>query len=61
MTIHDFDMARFVLGEEVTTVTAAGAAWSIRRHGGVDDYDTVTVVLTTAREAVLITNSRRAT
>jgi myo-inositol 2-dehydrogenase/D-chiro-inositol 1-dehydrogenase len=63
MTIHDLDMARFILGEEVTTVFATGSRLVdpalMERLG---DHDTVTVVLTTAtgRQAI-ITNSRRAT
>lgn len=61
MTIHDFDMARFILGEEVTEVFATGsrlvAPVLMERLG---DYDTVTVVLRTAsgRQAV-ISNSRQ--
>jgi myo-inositol 2-dehydrogenase/D-chiro-inositol 1-dehydrogenase len=62
MTIHDFDMARYVLGEEVETVFATGArlvAPEVMARLG--DYDTITVVLQTAsgRQAVL-TNSREA-
>jgi myo-inositol 2-dehydrogenase / D-chiro-inositol 1-dehydrogenase len=30
MTIHDFDMARFLLGEEVAEVSAMASVWSIR-------------------------------
>lgn len=62
MTIHDFDMARFILGEEVETVFATGSRLVdpdlMARY---DDYDTVTVVMTTAsgRQAI-INNSRRA-
>lgn len=63
MTIHDFDMARFVLGEAVETVFATGARLVdpalMARLG---DYDTVTVVLTTASgKQATITNARRAT
>lgn len=63
MTIHDLDMARFILGEEVTQVFATGSRLVdpalMERLG---DHDTVTVVLNTAsgRQAI-ITNSRRAT
>lgn len=62
MTIHDFDMARFILGEEVTDVFATGSRLvDPDLMARCDDYDTVTVVLTTAsgRQAV-IGNSRRA-
>lgn len=63
MTIHDLDMARFILGEEVTEVFATGSRLvdpALMEKLG--DHDTVTVVLKTAsgRQAI-ITNSRRAT
>ncbi len=63
MTIHDLDMARFILGEEVTEVFATGSRLVdpalMDRLG---DHDTVTVVLTTASgKQAIITNSRRAT
>ena len=63
MTIHDLDMARFILGEEVTQVFATGARLVdpalMERLG---DFDTVTVVLTTASgKQAVITNSRQAT
>ncbi|MBO9479380.1 inositol 2-dehydrogenase [Shimia sp. R11_0] len=62
MTIHDFDMARFLLGEEIVQVYATASALvdpSIRELG---DYDTATVVLTTASgKQATILNSRRAT
>ncbi|SEM41110.1 myo-inositol 2-dehydrogenase / D-chiro-inositol 1-dehydrogenase [Gemmobacter aquatilis] len=63
MTIHDFDMARFVLGEEVTTVFASGARLvAPDLMADLGDFDTVTVVLTTASgKQAVITNSRRAT
>jgi myo-inositol 2-dehydrogenase / D-chiro-inositol 1-dehydrogenase len=63
MTIHDLDLARFILDEEVTEVFATGSRLVdpalMKRLG---DHDTVTVLLTTAtgRQAI-ITNSRRAT
>jgi myo-inositol 2-dehydrogenase/D-chiro-inositol 1-dehydrogenase len=62
MTIHDFDMARFVLGEEPVTVIATGArlvAPALMEK--LDDFDTVTVVMTTASgKQAIITNSREA-
>lgn len=63
MTIHDFDMARFILGEEVETVFATGARLvDPGLMATLGDYDTVTVVLTTASgKQAVITNSRRAT
>ncbi len=62
MTIHDLDLARFMLGEEIATVTATGARLvdpALMARCG--DFDTVVVTLSTAsgRQAV-ITNSRRA-
>jgi len=62
MTIHDFDMARFLLGEEVTSVSAHASVLVDPAIGEAGDYDSATVILETAsgRQAV-ITNSRRAT
>ncbi|WP_343080008.1 inositol 2-dehydrogenase [Ostreiculturibacter nitratireducens] len=62
MTIHDFDMARWLLGEEVETVQAAASVLVDKKIGELGDYDSVNVILRTAsgRQAV-ITNSRRAT
>jgi len=48
MTIHDFDMARWLLGDEVDAVMAAASVLvdpDIGRHG---DFDSVNVILTTA-------------
>lgn len=62
MTIHDFDMARFILGEEVTEVSATGSRLvdpALMERCG--DYDTVTAVLRTASgKQAIITNSRSA-
>lgn len=62
MTIHDFDMARFILGEEIDCVCASGARLvSPALMERCDDYDTVTVVMTTASgKQCVISNSRRA-
>jgi myo-inositol 2-dehydrogenase/D-chiro-inositol 1-dehydrogenase len=63
MTIHDLDMARFILGEDVTEVFATGSRLvdpALMEKLG--DHDTVTVVLKTASgKQAIITNSRRAT
>jgi myo-inositol 2-dehydrogenase / D-chiro-inositol 1-dehydrogenase len=63
MTIHDLDMARFILGEKVTEVFATGSRLvdpALMEKLG--DHDTVTVVLKTASgKQAIITNSRRAT
>ncbi|MDB5531182.1 MAG: iolG [Devosia sp.] len=62
MTIHDFDMARFLLGEEVDTVTAYASNLVDKAIGAAGDYDSVSVILTTATgKHATISNSRRAT
>lgn len=62
MTIHDFDMARFLLGEEITTVYATASVLVDPEIGQLGDYDSATVVLTTASgKQCSISNSRRAT
>ena len=62
MTIHDFDMARYILGEEPSEVFATGSrlvAPALMETLG--DHDTVTVVMTTASgKQAIITNSREA-
>lgn len=61
MTIHDFDVARWLLGEEVTTVQASASVLTDPKIGELGDYDSANVILRTAsgRQCV-ITNSRRA-
>lgn len=62
MMIHDLDMARFLLGEEPTTVFAVGAALVDPEIGKAGDADTAAVTLTTASGKICqISNSRRAT
>jgi len=62
MTIHDFDMARFLLGEEPETVYAAASVLVDPEIGRLGDFDSVSVVLTTASgRQCTISNSRRAT
>ncbi|MCO4315725.1 inositol 2-dehydrogenase [Phyllobacterium sp. 21LDTY02-6] len=62
MTIHDFDMARFLLGEEPVAVTAHASVLVDRKIGELGDYDSVSVILSTASgRQCLISNSRRAT
>ena len=62
MMIHDFDMARFLLGEEPVQVFATGAALVDPAIGAAGDVDTAAVVLTTASGKICqISNSRRAT
>ncbi|WP_149140068.1 inositol 2-dehydrogenase [Gemmobacter caeruleus] len=62
MTIHDFDMARFLLGEEVTEVAATAAVLVDPAIGAAGDFDSVQVMLKTASgKQAMISNSRRAT
>ena len=62
MTIHDLDLARFMLGEEVTEVQATGSRMvNPALMEKCDDYDTVVVTLKTASgKQAVITNSREA-
>jgi myo-inositol 2-dehydrogenase/D-chiro-inositol 1-dehydrogenase len=62
MTIHDFDMARFLLGEEPVSVSAHAAVLVDKAIGEAGDIDSATVILETATgKQCTITNSRRAT
>ena len=62
MTIHDFDMARFLLGEEPVTVSATGSVLVDPKIASVPDIDSAAVTLTTASGRIAqIANSRRAT
>ena len=61
MTIHDFDMARFVTGSEVVEVYARGAVRVDPAIGEAGDVDTAVVMLRHADGALtLIDNSRQA-
>ena len=61
MMIHDLDMARFVLGEEVVEVYAMGSVLVDPAIGEAGDVDTATVTLRFASGALgVIENSRRA-
>ena len=61
MTIHDFDMARFVTGSEVVDVFARGAVRIDPAIGDAGDLDTVVVVMTHENGAITtIDNSRQA-
>lgn len=62
MTIHDFDMARFLLGEEIETVQASAAALVEPKLAKHKDFDTASVLMTTpSGKQCVIVNSRRAT
>ena len=61
MMIHDFDMARHLLEEEIVEVQALGAALVDPAIGEAGDVDTAAVLLRTASGRIAtITNSRRA-
>ena len=61
MTIHDFDMARWLLGEEPVEVFAMGECLVDRRIGTAGDIDSAMVLLRTASDRMChINNSRRA-
>lgn len=60
MTIHDFDMARFLLGEEPVELFAWGSCLVDPAIGEAGDIDTARVLLRTASgKLVVIANSRR--
>lgn len=60
MTIHDFDMARWLLGEDPVEVYAAAAVMVDPAIGDAGDVDTAKVVLRTASGKIcIISNSRR--
>lgn len=62
MTIHDFDLARYLLGEEVVAVSASGSRLvDPPLMERCNDYDTIAAVLSTASgKQAIITNSRQA-
>ena len=61
MTIHDFDMARFIMGEEFVSVTATAATLTDPAIKAEGDIDTACVTLQAASGRIaVITNSRRA-
>lgn len=62
MTIHDFDVARWLLGEEPVSVMAAASVLTDPAIGKVGDFDSANVILTTASgKQATINNTRRAT
>jgi myo-inositol 2-dehydrogenase / D-chiro-inositol 1-dehydrogenase len=61
MTIHDFDMARFLLGEEPVEVLASASCLVDPAIGKSGDYDTLMVILRTKSGSQChINNSRKA-
>ncbi|MFZ1963681.1 MAG: inositol 2-dehydrogenase [Roseiarcus sp.] len=62
MTIHDFDMAAFLLGEDPVAVFAAASNLVDPAIGAESDVDSASLVLTTKSGKIAqISNSRRAT
>jgi myo-inositol 2-dehydrogenase / D-chiro-inositol 1-dehydrogenase len=60
MAIHDFDMARWMLGEEPSEVFAAGACLVDPEIGKLGDIDTAkTILRTPSGKLCVISNSRR--
>ncbi len=61
MTIHDFDMARYIVGSEVTEVYTNAAVLVDPEIGKAGDVDTAIITLTFANGALgVIDNSRKA-
>ena len=62
MMIHDFDMARFLLGEEPVAISAMGSSLVDKAIGEAGDVDSAVVVMETkSGKLAQISNSRRAT
>ena len=62
MTIHDFDMAAFLLGEDPAKVFAVGSVLVDPEIGKAGDIDSASIILTTKSGKIAqISNSRRAT
>ncbi len=62
MMIHDFDIVRFLTGDEIVSVSAKGASLVDPAIGEAGDVDTAIVTMTMKSGALaVITNSRRAT
>lgn len=61
MTIHDFDMARHIMGEDFVTIQATAGALVDPAIREIGDIDTASVSMQTASGRIaVITNSRRA-
>lgn len=59
MAIHDFDMARFLLGEEPVEITAMGGVLLDKRIGEIGDFDSVMAVLRMESGALCHINGSR--
>ncbi|HMK98298.1 MAG TPA: inositol 2-dehydrogenase, partial [Acidimicrobiales bacterium] len=61
MTVHDFDMARFLVGSEVVEVLAAGTIRAVPELAEIGDVDTAAILLWHEDECLtIIDNSRQA-
>ena len=61
MTIHDFDMARYISGKQVTEVFAKGAVMVDPAIGQAGDIDTASIILTFEDDSMaIIDNCRKA-
>ncbi len=61
MTIHDFDMARFLLQDPIRSVMARASALVSPEIGALGDFDSANILLTTdSGKQCVISNSRRA-
>lgn len=61
MTIHDFDLARFLMSSEIEEISAAGAVLIDPAIGAIGDIDTAIITLRFANGALgVIDNSRQA-
>ena len=61
MTIHDFDIARWLLDEYIETVTAEGSVLVDAAIGEAGDFDSANIILRThSGKQCVISNSRRA-
>lgn len=61
MTIHDFDMTRFLLGSEVEEISAVGSVMVNPAIGDAGDVDTAIITLRMTNGAIgTISNSRKA-
>jgi myo-inositol 2-dehydrogenase/D-chiro-inositol 1-dehydrogenase len=59
MTIHDFDMARFLCGSEVKEVYAKGAVFVNPEIGAAGDIDSAVIILTFENGAIATINNCR--
>lgn len=62
MTIHDFDIARFMLNEAPMYITASASVLVDKRLTEIGDYDSISInMMTASGQHCHISNSRRAT